>query len=114
MNAALHRRLEKLEEHRQAETTIHIVRSYIPTAQVPESFATAKSYPQAVEKSDLPTMVIELEVDEDLNTVAQELGITADELHRQIKSGQVGIVYPPAPTPASFASQPIKVCWELP
>lgn len=67
-----------------------------------------ESYPQAdypvdksdriadkpVDKSQSPVMTIELDAGDDLNSVAAELNISADELHRQIQSGLVKIIDP--------------------
>ena len=71
---------------------------------------TDESYPQAddppldpVDKSEKPAMVIELEADEDLNSVATELGITLDELQCRIQAGLVRILYP-LPKPPSLTA----------
>ena len=118
MNGALQRRLGKLEASLQWQT------AEIPFPDIevrfvstdPNSYPQDDSYPQGndsppVDKSALD-MVIELEADEDLNAVARQLGISADELHRQIHRGQVCIVYPPSPAP--LAPHPLQVCWKMP
>ena len=124
MNGALQRRLGKLEASLQWQTVevpFPDIEVRFMTAETdPESYPQADSYPQGndsppVDKSEKPDMTIELEAGEDLNTVAQQLGISADELHRQIQRGQVCIVYPPGssipPSPASLAP---KICWRIP
>ena len=95
MTAAQLKRLAALE-FRRSPLTIRLQRE--PPVEL--SFVTAKSYPQdgdyqPVDKSANPSTIIELADGEDLNAVAVELGITALELHRQIESGAVQIVYPP-------------------
>ncbi len=78
----------------------HILVVYVE-APLPVDDPPLKSYPQAeriadeaVDKSEPPVMTIELEPGDDLNTVAAELHISAAELHRQIQSGIVKIIYP--------------------
>ena len=108
--AILKRRLEKLET--QAESiSIQVCR--MPDLEV--HFVTALSDDSPpVESALTPDMIIELEADEDLNSVALELGITIDELHRQIQRGQVRIVYPPKPQPVAPTPQPFQLGWNLP
>lgn len=115
MTAALNRRLEKLEKAHCALSRIIVE---FPEVEV-RFVAAEKSYPQAeygnnapVDKSEKPVTVIDLEPGEDLNSVARELGITADELHRQIKSGLVKIIWPPLPD-IQPERHPIQVCWPI-
>ena len=108
MNAALQRRLAKIEATHPATRIIveypDVVVSFVTAEPAypnpPESYPQPyqcdnQSYPQPVDKSEKPTTIIELSAGEDLNMAAAELGISADELHRQINSGLVQIIDPP-------------------
>ena len=126
MNTALTRRLTKLEARISADITIRVQRGEVPFPDVEVKFVTAEpSYPQAsypqktgyqpVDKSEKPLTIIDLEPGEDLNSVARELGITADELHRQRRSGLVRINFPMPEIPVSQLPKrgPVQVCWPI-
>ena len=105
---ALERRIAALEARISAVEPPEIDIIWVSTGhpfemRIIPPLPTDESYPQAddldpVDKSEKPAMVIELEADEDLNAVALELGITPDELQRQIQAGLVRILYPPPQT----------------
>ena len=118
MSAALQRRLEKLERLNWTATRIVVE---FPEVEV-RFVAAEKSYPQAecgnnapVDKSEKPVTIIDLEPGEDLNSVARELGITADELHRQRQSGLLRINFPMPEIPVSQLPKrgPVQVCWPI-
>ena len=98
------------------------VRRTVPGAKRPDvlvRFVTApdleESYPQPVDKSETPSIIIELDAGDDLNTAAAELNITPDELNRQINSGTVKIVCPVMDIPIHQQPKPgpVQVWWSF-
>ena len=75
-----------------ADHEIHV--RFVTAPDDPESYPQDSCEPHSpVDKSE-PAIVVALEPGDDLESVARELGITAVELHRQIQSGIVKIIYP--------------------